>query len=181
MDIDKTELRQALKKSRLEMTDAEHTLKSRAIVERLIKLVDWPKVRVVHYFEPIRRLQEVDISDLVTTLEDNYPDTQLFTPRLINGVWQMVSIKAKQPPAGFDIIIVPALGFDPKSLHRIGYGGGYYDKFLATQPKARKIGVCFETGKTNCIPTEPHDIPMDTIVTDQSLYSQKELVGVVDS
>jgi 5-formyltetrahydrofolate cyclo-ligase len=172
MDIDKTELRQALKKSRLEMTDAEHTLKSRAIVERLIKLVDWSKVGVVHYFEPIRRLLEVDISGLVTTLEDDYPDIQLFTPRLIDGVWQMVSIKAKKPPASFDVIIVPALGFDPKSLHRIGYGGGYYDKFLATQPKAKKIGVCFETGKTNRIPTEPHDVPMDTIITEQEVYGK---------
>ncbi len=168
---DKTKLRKSLRQKRLDMSDTEHGQKSRAIVGRLMKLVDWPKVRVVHYFEPIRRLQEVDISGLVTTLEDNYTDIQLFTPRLINGVWQMVSIKAKKPPAGFDVIIIPALGFDPKSLHRIGYGGGYYDKFLATQPKARKIGVCFETGKTGRIPVEPHDIPMDIIVTEQKIYT----------
>lgn len=174
MNIDKTKLRQDLKKSRLEMSDTEHDQKSRAIVEQLVKLVDWPKVRVVHYFEPIRRLQEVDISDLVTTLEDNYPNIQLFTPRLINGVWQMVSIKPKQPPAGFDVIIVPSLGFDPKSLHRIGYGGGYYDKFLATQPAARKIGICFESGKTGGIPTEPHDIPMDMVVTEKKIYSKRD-------
>lgn len=168
---DKTELRRKLKQKRLGLSDAKHTLKSQAIVDRLIKLVDWPKVRVVHYFEPIRRLQEVDISDLVTTLEDSYPNIQLFTPRLISGTWQMVSIKAKQPPAGFDIIIVPSLGFDPKSLHRIGYGGGYYDKFLATQPEARKIGICFESGKTGRIQTEPHDIPMDMIVTEKKIYT----------
>lgn len=174
MDIDnKTKLRQALKKSRLEMSDAEHDKKSQVIVERLLKLVDWSKVKVVHYFEPIRRLQEVDISDLVTTLEDNYPDIQLFTPRLINGVWQMVSIKAMLPPTGFDVIIVPALGFDPKNLHRIGYGGGYYDKFLATQSKARKIGICFESGKTTGIPVEPHDISLDTIVTETKIYTSK--------
>lgn len=172
MDINKIKLRQALKKSRLEMSDTEHANKSRAIAKRLEKVVDWSKVKVVHYFEPIRKLMEVDISDLVTALEDDYSNIQLFTPRLINGVWQMVSIKAKQPPAGFDVIIVPSLGFDPQSLHRIGYGGGYYDKFLATQPKAKKIGVCFETGKTNRIPTEPHDIPMDTIVTEQEVYGK---------
>jgi 5-formyltetrahydrofolate cyclo-ligase len=170
-NADKTKLRKSLRQTRLAMSDAEHDKKSQAIVDRLLKLVDWPKVRVVHYFEPIRRLQEVDISDLVTTLEDNYPDIQLFTPRLINGTWEMISIKAKQPPAGFDVIIVPSLGFDPKSLHRIGYGGGYYDKFLATQPQARKIGICFETGKTQQIPVEPHDIPLDTIITERSTYS----------
>lgn len=171
MDISKTELRRALKKSRLEMGDTGQTLKSQAIVKRLIKLIDWSKVGTVHYFEPIRRLLEVDISGLVTSLEDNYPDIQLFTPRLINGIWQMVSIKPKQPPAGFDVIIVPSLGFDPESLHRIGYGGGYYDKFLATQPKARKIGICFESGKTSRIPVEPHDIPMDIVVTEKKIYT----------
>ncbi len=175
MDISKTELRQALKKSRLEMSDAEHTLKSQAIVERLIKVVDWSKTGTVHYFEPIRRLLEVDISYLVTELEDNYPNIQLFTPRLIDSTWQMVSIKNKKPPTSFDVIIVPALGFDPKSLNRIGYGGGYYDKFLATQPRAKKIGVCFETGKMKQIPVEPHDIPMDIIVTDQKVYSLKKV------
>jgi 5-formyltetrahydrofolate cyclo-ligase len=169
MDISKAELRQALKKSRLEITDAEHTLKSQAIVERLKRVVDWSKAGAVHYFEPIRRLLEVDISDLVTTLEDSYPDIQLFTPRLIDGTWQMISIKNKKPPASFDVIIVPALGFD-RHLHRIGYGGGYYDKFLATQPRAHKIGVCFETGKLEQIPTESHDIPMDTIITERRVY-----------
>lgn len=175
MPITKAELCKQLKQARLEMTDAEHTHKSQAIVERLKKLVDWSKVGTVHYFEPIRRLLEVDISYLVIELEDTYPDIQLFTPRLIKGTWQMVSIKAKTPPAGFDVVIVPALGFDPRTLHRIGYGGGYYDKFLATQPKAKKIGVCFETGKIRHIPTEPHDIPMDIIVTDQKAYYLKNV------
>lgn len=166
----KAELRKQLKKARLEMSDYEHVRRSRDIVERVIELVDWPKVRVVHYFEPIRKLMEVDISGLVTTLEDNYPDIQLFTPRLIDGTWEMVSIKAKSPPESFDVIIVPALGFDPKTLHRIGYGGGYYDKFLAAQPKAHKIGICFESGKTEQVPVEPHDIPLDMVVTDKAVY-----------
>lgn len=167
----KTELRRQLKQARLGLSDDEHALKSRAIVDRLKKLVDWSVVRTVHYFEPIDGLQEVDISDLVTCLEDNYPKVQLFTPRLIDGAWQMISIKDQAPPAGFDIVLVPMLGFDPPTLHRIGYGGGYYDKFLATQPKARKIGVCFEAGKTNGIPVESHDVPLDTIITEAKTYS----------
>lgn len=166
----KVELRETLKQNRLAMTDAEHTLKSRAIVKRLKKLADWPAVKTVHYFEPIHELLEADLSDLVTYLEDNYPGIQLFTPRLINGAWQMISIKEKAPPKSFDIVVVPMLGFDPKNLHRIGYGGGYYDKFLATQAKAKKIGVCFEAGKFDHVPTESHDVPMDIIVTDRAVY-----------
>ena len=62
------------------------------------------------------------------------------------------------------------LGFNSKALHRIGYGGGYYDKFLATQPQAQKIGVCFEQGKLAQIPAELHDIPLDVIITENHIY-----------
>ena len=167
----KSELRQALKKVRLEMLPEDHRHASTAIVSQLKEVVDWQAVGTVHYFEPIRELLEVDISSLVTFLEDNYPHIQLFAPRLIGGVWQMVSIKDKPAPAGFDVIIVPMLGFDA-DLNRIGYGGGYYDKFLAAQPRAKKIGACFETGKTNRIPTEPHDIALDVIVTEEAVYTK---------
>lgn len=168
----KTALRSKLKQARLGLSDAERIRGTRAIVKQLKKLVDWSEVKTVHYFEPIRRLQEVDISDLAVYLEDNYPSVQLFTPRLIDGAWQMVSIKDKPAPEQFDVILVPALGFDPKTLHRIGYGGGYYDKFLATQPQARKIGVCFESGKHQGIPIEPHDVPVNLIVTEARTYTK---------
>lgn len=166
----KAKLRAQLKQARLGLSDAECTLKSRAINKRLKKLVDWPAVSAVHYFEPLRQLMEVDLSDLITYLEDNHSGIQLAAPHLINGAWQMVSAKSKKPPKSFDIILVPMLGFDPETLHRIGYGGGYYDKFLATQPKARKIGVCYEAGKTAGIPVEPHDVPLDTVVTEKNTY-----------
>lgn len=165
----KAKLRQALKKKRLEMTDAERTLKSREIVRRLTNAIDWSGVKTVHYFEPLHELMEVDISGLVVELEDNYPDIQLFAPKLIGGEWEMISIKDKPASDGFDIIIVPMLGFDDQ-LHRIGYGGGYYDKFLATQPLAKKIGVCFEAGKVEHIPAEPHDVQLDLLVTEQQVY-----------
>ncbi|HZL07834.1 MAG TPA: 5-formyltetrahydrofolate cyclo-ligase [Candidatus Dormibacteraeota bacterium] len=171
MKSTKSELRQALKKARLEMLPEYHQHASAAIVKRLKELIDWSAVETVHYFEPIRELLEVDISPLVTFLEDNYPRVQLFAPRLIGGVWQMVSIKDKSAPTSFDVIIVPMLGFD-KELNRIGYGGGYYDKFLAAQPRAKKVGTCFETGKTAQIPTEPHDIALDVIVTEEAVYTK---------
>src|SRR5512146_1687963 len=170
MQENKAKLRRQLRQARLGLSDAEHARSSEAIVKRLQKSVDWSKVKTVHYFEPIRRLLEADISELVVFLEDNYPDIQLYTPRLINGTWEMISIKDKKPPKDFDVIIAPALGFDPKTLHRIGYGGGYNDKFLATQKKAKKVGVCFESGKAAGIPVEPHDIPLDEVVTEQKIY-----------
>lgn len=158
-------MRKRLRFIRLEMTVAEHTIASKAIVGRLKSEFDWSKVRSLHYFEPIPELMEVDISDLITWLEGNYQDIQLVTPRLIAGEWEMISIKDQVAPRIFDVIIVPMLGFD-SSLHRIGYGGGYYDKFLAGQVGAKTIGVCFESGRVEKIPTEPHDIALNMIVTE---------------
>src|SRR5205085_1415379 len=85
--------------------------------------------------------------------------------------WGTVTLKGNQEiPDKYDAIIVPMLGFD-KNLHRIGYGGGYYDKFLATQPQAQKIGVCFEVCRVKEIPIEEHDVKLDLIVTEGKIYS----------
>ncbi len=169
MNTEKTELRRSLKQVRLEMSDAERTIKSRAIVERLKQAIDWPGVKTLHYFEPIKQLLEVEISGLIVYLEDNYPDLKLFTPRLIGDTWQLVAARGGTPPSEFDVVIVPMLGFD-NNLQRIGYGGGYYDKLLATQPKAKKIGVCFENGKIENIPADAHDIPLNMVITESAAY-----------
>ena len=64
------------------------------------------------------------------------------------------------------------LGFDDK-LRRIGYGGGFYDRTFENNPKILKIGVAFEFMKVDCIPTEPNDVDMDFIVTEEKVYCKK--------
>jgi 5-formyltetrahydrofolate cyclo-ligase len=164
----KSELRQALKAARLELTTAEYTVKSRALCENLKQATDWSQVKTLHYFEPMHQLLEPDTSDLITYLEDTFPKMHLATSRKVGDSWEVIGVRGDQPADDFDVIIVPMLGFD-KALHRIGYGGGYYDRFLATQPSAKTIGVCFEQGKLEHIPTEPHDITLKQIITDTTL------------
>lgn len=69
------------------------------------------------------------------------------------------------------IIIVPIVGFDV-NCHRIGYGGGYYDRFLQKVPNARKIGVAFSLQRTDVIPVEKTDIPLDEIITEQQVFKR---------
>ena len=95
------------------------------------------------------------------------------TSRLIGDTWELVSVRGTPPPDTFDVVIMPMLGFDPKTLHRIGYGGGYYDRFLATQPEAQKIGVCYDSAQTTDLPSEPHDIQLNQIITEVTVYSQQ--------
>ncbi len=163
MQLSKPELRTQLKASRLALSPEERTVKSRVILEKLYKSINWRDVESVHIYEPLLKLGEVDISGFAF-------DGKLFTSRKIAEEWRIVAIDGTSPiPEQFDVIIVPMLGFD-SSLHRIGYGGGYYDKFLTTQPKAKKIGICFEIGRLKSLPVEPHDISLDMIVTEQRIY-----------
>ena len=68
-------------------------------------------------------------------------------------------------PSKIDLIIVPGSVFDSQN-NRIGYGKGFYDKFLR-ETTAFKVGVCFNFQKVNEIPAEPHDIKMDIVLYDK--------------
>lgn len=71
------------------------------------------------------------------------------------------------------ICLVPGLVFDGAG-HRVGYGGGYYDRFLAFYP-GDKVGLARATQlSSNPLPTDPHDVPMDFIATEGSVWSCRD-------
>jgi 5-formyltetrahydrofolate cyclo-ligase len=104
-----------------------------------------------------------------------YPLLAIFTSRKIMGEWKIVSLDREEADDEvFSVIVVPTLGFDD-SLNRLGYGGGYYDRFLAKQRDALKIGLCYEEGHVKKIPIEKHDIPLDCIISEKRVYT-----GIID-
>jgi 5,10-methenyltetrahydrofolate synthetase len=174
MPYTKQELRKSLQQARLAMAPETRRQAATDIAERLLQAVNWPEIRSVHCFEPIMRLGEVDLVDFVVALQTDREDIEVHTSRKFGDEWKVVSAdtdRLAEPVPQFDVIIVPMLGFDPATLQRVGYGGGYYDKFLAAQPQARKIGVCYEAGKVGQIPAEPHDVPLDLIITEAHSYT----------
>ena len=60
------------------------------------------------------------------------------------------------------LVIVPGLVFD-ESGHRIGYGGGYYDRFLSREPNHPTIALCFDFQLVPHLEPDPHDIPVQTV------------------
>jgi 5-formyltetrahydrofolate cyclo-ligase len=70
-----------------------------------------------------------------------------------------------------DLFIIPGVVFD-KFLNRIGFGKGYYDKYLDNSDSI-KIGICFEEQITNSIKTDSNDIKMNKIITDKIIYYDK--------
>ncbi len=70
-----------------------------------------------------------------------------------------------------DFIIVPGIAFD-LHLHRLGYGKGYYDHYLATS-NAYKIGVCYDFQIVPALPKHEADIPMDEVITEKRIIGKK--------
>ena len=66
-------------------------------------------------------------------------------------------------PSEIELIIVPAVAYDRRG-NRLGRGKGFYDRLLA-EAKATKIGVGYEFQLLDELPAEPHDIPMDMVIT----------------
>ena len=68
-----------------------------------------------------------------------------------------------------DIVVVPLVGFD-RAGFRLGYGGGYFDRTLSgASRKPRVIGVGYGQSKIPTIFPQPHDVPMDMIITEEEI------------
>ena len=61
------------------------------------------------------------------------------------------------------LVLMPGLVFDPQG-HRIGYGGGFYDKFLSREPNHPTLALCYDFQMLPHLDTEEHDIPVDTVL-----------------
>ena len=84
------------------------------------------------------------------------------------GIYEPIKLSQCTP----DIIFVPMLGFD-KSLNRLGYGKGFYDRTISKLRKIKKIfviGLAYDNQMVQNIPTENHDEKMDIIMTEQNIY-----------
>jgi len=78
-----------------------------------------------------------------------------------------VVVPEEEPdPATIDLVVVPGVAFTAAG-HRLGQGGGWYDRFLTgLRPGVARIGVCFAECLVDELPTEAHDVVMDLVLTD---------------
>jgi 5-formyltetrahydrofolate cyclo-ligase len=110
------------------------------------------------------------------------PDKILAFPRMEGGAmsfWTARSLSAPgamgvrepeggQPAPPPDLILVPGLAFD-RGGHRLGRGGGYYDRWLASAPAAFRLGVCFSRQVVEALPRETHDCPVEAVLTENGM------------
>ena len=87
---------------------------------------------------------------------------------MVDGVWN-IPIPEQRDIVLPQAVLAPLVGFD-REFYRLGYGGGYFDRTLAAlAPRPLAIGVGFESSLLDTIHPQPHDIPMDLIVTEACL------------
>jgi 5-formyltetrahydrofolate cyclo-ligase len=152
---------------------------------RLVESVDLSRYRTLGLYSPMRG--EIDVLDLAAdhiarggslglpvVVEKGAPvEFWRWHPGMpmALGIWN-IPIPATRERIEPDALIVPLVGFDP-ALFRLGYGGGYYDRTLAQRPsKPCCIGLGYQSGILASIYPQPHDVPMDLIVTDEQFYAE---------
>ena len=75
------------------------------------------------------------------------------------------------PPETLEVVLLPGLAFDKRGF-RVGYGKGYYDRFLAGT-RALRIGLCFDFQRVEEIPAQEFDLAADVVLTEKGLYRSK--------
>ena len=170
--------RERLIAARLEIPAEARAAMSAAIAERLDAIVGNVAGRTVSLYWPFRGEPDLrpwmaslvarrGTPTLPVVIEKAHPLVfRAYRPgdRLEKGVWN-IPVPAEGDPVIPDIVIAPIVGVDIRN-YRLGYGGGFFDRTLASLPsKPLVIGVGYERQRIATIHPQPHDIPMDWIVT----------------
>jgi 5-formyltetrahydrofolate cyclo-ligase len=183
---DKRSLRLAMLGAKMRLRSEQVNELSDKAVKKLIGFIDWDKVSTVHIYIPIAANNELDTWPVINYLRENHPDTEIYLPKLDGyarfgpdtiidenrlGIPEPEGEKLKGHTA-FDLIIVPIIGFDRRG-YRLGYGAGYYDRFLAEHKCKNIVGLAYGISELDAIPDEPHDKTMQTIITDKEIINTK--------
>ncbi|QPC95245.1 5-formyltetrahydrofolate cyclo-ligase [Mesorhizobium sp. INR15] len=174
----KTE-RQRLIEERLAIDVEERKARSEKIASALDRTIGKTSGRIISTYWPFRG--EPDLRNwaisvikrggriaLPVVIKKGWPlEFRVWAPGdpLERGVWNIL-VPSRGPSVQPNVVIAPVVGFD-EARYRLGYGGGFFDRTLAAMPKKPfVVGVGYGQAKIRTIYPQPHDIPMDTIVTD---------------
>lgn len=175
--------RQQLITKRQSVTGNNRRLAEQAIHDQLLSILAPLPAGIISFYMPIRG--EVDCQPLIEQLlasgwlaalpkiiaKDAALQFRQWTPQspMQAEIWQ-IPVPQNTPELIPEVLLIPLVGFD-QQLHRLGNGGGFYDRSLAgIAPKPLAIGVGFEATKLENIHPQQHDIAMDYVVTEQTIY-----------
>ena len=175
--MNKTELRKSIRQRKRGMTEAEIVEKSEALGQLFLASEEYRTARSIYGYLPYN--QEVrTVPMLEQALRDGkrvavpkcYGDEMRFIwmddlTQVEKGYANIPEPIADGPVADDEtaLVLMPGLAFDPQG-HRIGYGGGFYDKFLAREPEHPTLALCYDFQVLDHLETEEFDIPVDKVL-----------------
>jgi 5-formyltetrahydrofolate cyclo-ligase len=187
---DKTFLRSHYKKKRFSLTKQEVDDFSQRVCKQLDKLNIW-KLKHYHIFISILKYNELDTSFIINKLKSE--QKIIIVPKISNNELVHIAINdetefglnehgIKEPNDGnhfvienLDIIFIPLLAFDIEG-HRVGYGKGYYDRFLKlTNNSTLKIGLSFFDPINKILDIDDNDVKLDYCVTPKQVHKFNNL------
>ena len=175
--MDKKELRRTIRERKRAMTEEEIVSRSEKLGQLFAQSEAYKAAKTIYGYLPYN--QEVrTVPMLEQALKDGkrvavpkvYGDEMKFL--YLDDLTQVEKGYAGIPDPIADgtvadddtaLVLMPGLAFDPAG-HRIGYGGGFYDKFLAAEPNHPTLALCYEFQMLPELHTEEHDIPVDTVL-----------------
>jgi 5-formyltetrahydrofolate cyclo-ligase len=144
----------------------------RARLRRVRRSVDDPAGRSDRIWATVRDLAEVRAARTVMAFASipGEPDTTPFLDWCHSEGKTVVLPEDDPSPDEPDVIVVPGVAFTADG-HRLGQGGGWYDRFLArVRDECVTIGVGFAPQLVERLPVEPHDVALDVVVTDMGVW-----------
>ncbi|MGM9550301.1 MAG: 5-formyltetrahydrofolate cyclo-ligase [Faecousia sp.] len=175
--MDKTELRRIIREKKRAMTAEEIERRSTELARLFIASQSYRNAKTIYGYLPYN--QEVrTVPMLERALRDGkkvavpkcYGDEMKFIylddlSKVAKGYAGIPEPIADEPVADDEtaLVLMPGLAFDPQG-HRIGYGGGFYDKFLSREPNHPTLALCYDFQMLSYLDTEEHDIPVDTVL-----------------
>ena len=182
---DKTFLRTHYKKKRLFLTKQEVDHLSQRVCKQLDKLNIW-KLKHYHIFISISKYNELDTSFIINKLKSE--KKIIIVPKILNNELVHIAINdqtefsmneygIKEPNNGnsfiienLDLIFIPLLAYDLEG-HRVGYGKGYYDRFLKlTNKSSLKIGLSFFDPINKIQDIDDNDVKLDYCITPTQVH-----------
>jgi 5-formyltetrahydrofolate cyclo-ligase len=178
LNRDKKTLRSAMRLKLAELTTEERFHRSEQIAGHVATLFREPPACLLLFYPTIQE------PALLEAIRASLPQTRLLLPRvdtdslsihhiddwttLVPNQWGIPEPSPDSTPHNEapNAALIPGLAFTPDGC-RLGRGGGFYDRLLPMMGKnCRKIGVCFDFQLVPSLPTEPHDMRVDQVVTD---------------
>lgn len=175
--MDKKQLRDQIRQRKRAMTEAEIVQKSTALAQQFLATPLYRQAKTLYGYLPYN--QEVrTVPILAQALADGkqvavpkvYGDTMRFIllpdlSKVEKGYSGIPEPIADEPIATDEtaLVLMPGLAFDPQG-NRMGYGGGFYDKFLEAEPGHPTVALCYDFQMLPQLDTEEHDIPVDLVL-----------------